>query len=90
MDAYATTVAFPGPSRPRLRYLYQRLGREAAPVVLCASLRTLERALAGLPIRFGSAVAIQQAMAALPSDPTELAKLIAATRAQRAAEIVRS
>jgi hypothetical protein len=89
INAYSTVVQFPGPQRPRLRALYLRLGA-SAPRLLHASRTTLERALAGLPIRFGSAVAIQQAMAALPSDATELAKLIATARVQRAAEAVRS
>jgi hypothetical protein len=88
INAYSTVVQFPGPQRPRLRALYLRLGA-SAPRLLHASRTTLGRALAGLPIRFGSALAVQQAMAALPTDPTELARVVAAARAQQAAEVVR-
>jgi hypothetical protein len=76
------TVAFPATKRPRLRALFLRLGPDA-PLLLNSSRATIERSLAGLPVRFGSALAIEQALARLPSSPAALAALVAAARAQR-------
>jgi hypothetical protein len=49
---------------------------------LGASLPALERAAGGLPIRYGTALAIQQALDRLPTSPSELARVVADARAQ--------
>jgi len=54
--------------------------RPSAPSLLNASRASLERAIAGLPVRFGSALAIEQALDRLPTSPTALAELVAAAR----------
>ena len=75
-----TTVCFPATQRPRLRSLLARIGTTRAPAVLGASLPALERAAGGLPIRYGTALAIQQALDRLPSSPSALAEVVAAAR----------
>ena len=45
-----------------------------------------ERAVGGLPIRLGTVLAIQAALERLPTTPAELAKVVAAARAQHPAE----
>jgi hypothetical protein len=79
---FTRSVVFPATQRPRLRNLVLRLGPDA-PALLHASRSSLERSLAGLPVRFGSANAIQQALARLPTSPAELAEVVANARAQR-------
>lgn len=78
-----TTVCFPATQRPRLRTLLARIGTTRASSVLGASLPALERAAGGLPVRYGTALAIQQALDRLPTSPTELAKVVAAARAHQ-------
>lgn len=63
-----------------------QLGADA-PSLLNASRTSLERAIAGLPVRFGSALAIEQALDRLPSSPTALAELVAAARAEHASSV---
>jgi hypothetical protein len=75
------TVTFPATKRPRLRALFLRLGPDA-PLLLDSSRATIQRSLAGLPVRFGSALSIEQALDRLPSSPAALAALVAAARAQ--------
>jgi hypothetical protein len=79
---FRKSVVFPATKRPRLRALFLRLG-PSAPVLLNASRTALERAIAGLPVRFGSALAIEQALDRLPSSPSALAELVAAAHAQQ-------
>jgi len=86
---FRRTVVFPATKRPRLRGLYLQLG-PAAPLLLNASRTSLERALAGLPIRFGSALSIEQALERLPTSPAELAKVVAAARAHQPVTEVQS
>jgi hypothetical protein len=81
-------VSFPATKRPRLRALFLRLG-SSAPLLLNASRTSLERAIAGLPVRFGSALAIEQALDRLPFSPSALAELVAAERAQHPDSAVR-
>jgi hypothetical protein len=83
------SVIFPATKRPRLRVLFLRLG-PSAPLLLNASRTSLERAIAGLPIRYGSALAIEQTLDRLPSSPEALAELVAAARARHATEMVRT
>jgi hypothetical protein len=80
MNSFQRTVTFPATKRPRLRALFLRLGPEA-PLLLHASRTSLARAVGGLPIRYGSALAIEQALDRLPSSPSALAEFVAATRA---------
>lgn len=77
---FRQTVIFPATKRPRLRTLFLRLG-PSAPNLLNASRASLERAIGGLPVRYGSALAIEQALDRLPSSPSALAELVAAVRA---------
>jgi hypothetical protein len=77
---FRQTVVFPATKRPRLRALFLRLG-PSAPLLLNASKTSLERAIAGLPVRFGSALAIEQALDRLPASSSALAGLVAAARA---------
>jgi hypothetical protein len=79
------TVTFPATGRPRLRELLIQLGLRA-PALLGASLPSLQRAVGGLPIRLGTVLAIQAALERLPTTPAELAKVVAAARAQHPAE----
>jgi hypothetical protein len=83
---FAQSVVFPATQRPRLRNLVLRLGPDA-PALLHASRSALERAVAGLPVRFGTAASIKQALESLPSSPSALADLVAAVRTQRPAEV---
>jgi hypothetical protein len=84
---FRKTVFFPATKRPRLRVLFLRLG-PSAPLLLNASRTSLERAIAGLPIRYGSALAIEQTLDRLPSSPEALAELVATVRAQQSAPAV--
>jgi hypothetical protein len=59
-----------------------------APLLLDASRTSLARAIAGLPVRFGSALAIEQALDRLPSSPSALAELVATARAKHPAPTV--
>ncbi len=83
---FRQTVVFPATKRPRLRAVFMQLGADA-PSLLNASRTSLERAIAGLPVRFGSALAIEQALDRLPSSPTALAELVAAARAEHASSV---
>lgn len=62
------SVCFPATERPRLRALLLRLGQSRAPALLGASLNALQRAAGGLPIRYGTALAIREALAKFPAD----------------------
>ena len=50
----------------------------------------LQRAAGGLPVRYGTALAIQQALDRLPSSPSALAEVVAAARAQHPGPAVQS
>jgi hypothetical protein len=84
---FRQSVIFPATKRPRLRVLVLRLG-PSAPLLLNASRSSLERAIAGLPIRYGSALAIEQTLDRLPSSPAALAELVATVRVQQSAPAV--
>lgn len=63
-----SSVSFPAPQRARLRSLLRQLGTTKAPAVLGASLPALQRAAGGMPIRYGTALAIREALAQLPGE----------------------
>jgi hypothetical protein len=59
-----TVVRFPVSERRRLRELVESL-KLRAPGVLGASPASLSRAIAGLPIRYGTGLAIKEGMSRL-------------------------
>ena len=78
------TVTFPASQRPRLRFLLARLGLRA-PDLLGASLPAIQRAAGGLPVRFGTALALQQSLERLPTDIDALNRVVIEARARRLA-----
>lgn len=65
---HPATVRLPVSQRLILRSLLSRIGTTKAPAALGASRGSLERAAGGLPIRYGTALAIQAALERLPAE----------------------